>query len=172
MARTLAPIGDEFLTTASLILSAHLDLPHTPEQVWEALGSDGMGSWMAILDRVTWHSPRPFAVGARRSARLARLITLHEQYYRWDAPRRASFRVTAINFPLVRGWAEDFLVEPHAGGGTRLTWTMAIDNRFLRLVRIPRRLRPAVESACRTMMAGIITILPPPQTASAPTNAK
>lgn len=161
MSRSLAPIGDEFLATAPLVLSAHLDLPHPPEQVWDALGSDEMGSWMGILDRATWHSARPLTVGARRSVRLARLITLQEEFYRWDAPHRATFRVTAINLPLVSGWAEDFLVEPGTDGGTRLTWTMAIDNRLLRLVRIPRRLRPPVVSACRAMMAGIATILPP-----------
>ncbi|MGW3917592.1 SRPBCC family protein [Streptomyces sp. NPDC005070] len=118
---------------------------------------------MSVLDRATWLSPRPHTTGARRSARLARLITLQEEYYRWDAPRRATFRVTGITLPLVKGWAEDFLLEPLPGGGTRLTWTMAIDNRLLRVVRIPRRLRPAVTSLCRKLMAGITTILPPPQ---------
>ena len=163
MPRQLAPIDDNFFDTAGLVVGATIDLPHSPEQVWTALGSDAMGSWMSVLDQATWHSPRPLTVGARRSVRLLRLITLHEEYYRWDeTQRRSTFRVTDINFPIVTGWAEDMHAAPLPDGGTRLSWTMAIDNKLLRLVRIPRRLQPAVTAACRKLMEGITTILPDP----------
>lgn len=164
MSRDLVPVGDEFLRTAGLVLSATIELPHSAEQVWAALESDQMGAWMWILDRTRWHSPRPFAHGARRSVRLARSIRLDEVFYRWDPPRRATFRVAAINLPLVTGWVEDFSVDPLPDGGTLLGWTMAIDNKLLRRVQIPHRARPAATAACRKMMQGIVTIMPPPET--------
>lgn len=86
MTRTLAPIGDDFFSTAGLVLKARIDLPHSPQQVRDALGSDQMGSRMAILDQAAWHAPRPLTTGARRGARLAHLVTLREEYYRWQAP--------------------------------------------------------------------------------------
>src|SRR4051812_24019881 len=109
MPRTLTPIDDTFLHTAGLALTASIDLPHSPEQVWEALTGDTMGSWMSVIDRSAWLSPHPRTAGARRTVRIARIVVLDEDYYRWEAPHRATFRVTGINLPVVSGWAEDFL---------------------------------------------------------------
>jgi len=162
MPKALAPIDDEFFSTASLVLPVTIELPHSPEQVWAALGSDQMGEWIPGLDRAAWVSPRPLGPGARRTVRLARLITLHEDWYTWDEPHRATFRVDAISIPLVSGWAEDFRLEALPGGGTRLHYRMALDSRLLRLVKIPKRMQPAVNRFAQRLMGGITTILPAP----------
>ncbi|MFD8725281.1 hypothetical protein ACFV2H_46910 [Streptomyces sp. NPDC059629] len=110
---------------------------------------------MAILDRAVWHSlsspghPPPGAAAPPAWPPCTRSTSGGED------PHRA----TAISLPLVRGWAKDFLVEPLPDAGTGLTGNMAVDNRLLRLVRIPRRLCPDVTRACRNLMSAIITIL-------------
>lgn len=162
MPRNLAPVGDDFLTTAGLILRASADLPHSAEQIWAALTSDEMGSWTGPFATATWRSARPLATGARRSIRVLRLIKIEEEYYRWEEPHRATFRVTSINAPIVSGWAEDVLLERREGGGTRLTLTMALDNKLFRVMRIPRWLQPRVTAACERMIIGMAKILPAP----------
>jgi hypothetical protein len=122
----LKPIDDAFFDDAPIVIPASVELQASPDQVWEALGSDRMWSWAPIIDQVTWVSPRPLAAGAVRRLRLFKAVTLEEEFYRWDVGRRATFRVTQQSRRLYHGLAEDFLLEPGAGGGTRLTWTMAI----------------------------------------------
>lgn len=122
----LRPIDDRFFDEAPLVVPVTLNLRSSPAAVWEALGSDRMWSWFPGIDRLVWESPRPLGEGAVRSLRIARLFTVREEFYRWEENRRATFRVTHITRPLLRGLAEDFVLDPY-GSGTRLTWTMAID---------------------------------------------
>lgn len=162
MPRQLTPVHDEFLATAPLVLTASAELDHSAEQIWEALTGDDAGQWTGSFARATWRSPRPLTVGALRTIRLFRVITIEEEYYRWDFPHRATFRVTSINVPLVSGWAEDLQLERRDGGGTRVTLTMALDNRLFRVVRMPRWLHPKVTAGMVRMINGIVGILPPP----------
>jgi uncharacterized protein YndB with AHSA1/START domain len=121
----LRPIDDSFLDEAKLVIRSTVDLAATPAQVWEALGSDEMWSWLPVIDRVEWQTPRPHAEGCVRRLRLGRFLTVDEEFYRWDVEKRATFRVTAQNRNVLDGLIEDFLLEPSAKG-TKLTWTMAL----------------------------------------------
>jgi hypothetical protein len=131
MAYKLKPADDAFLTDAPLVVPAVVELDATAEQVWDALGSEAMWSWAPIIDQVTWITPRPHAAGATRRLRLLKAVTIEEEFYRWDVGRRATFRVTQQTRRLFDGLVEDFLLEPGTGGGTRLTWTMAMAPRGL-----------------------------------------
>ena len=122
----LEPIGDRFLLDAPLIIPATVVLPHSPEQVWEALGSDEMWSWFPAIDRLRWLTPEPREAGCIRELRIGRLLTVREEFYRWDVGRRATFRVTHQSRRLLKALAEDFLLDPQPGGGTSLTWTMCV----------------------------------------------
>jgi Polyketide cyclase / dehydrase and lipid transport len=159
---TLAPIDDEFFSTAGLILPVTIDLAHSPEQVWATLGSDRMGEWMSVLDRAEWLSPRPLRPGSKRTVRLMRAITVLEDWYVWDEPHRATFRAESISLPVVSGWAEDFRLQRLPDGGTRLHYVMALDSRLLRLIKIPNRLRPAITRFNERLMGKITTIMPAP----------
>lgn len=124
----LRPIDDTFLDDAKIVIRSSVDLAATPAQVWEALGSDEMWSWLPIIDRVEWLTPRPHVEGCVRRLRLGKFLTVDEEFYRWDVEKRATFRVTAQNRNVLDGLIEDFLLEPSAKG-TKLTWTMALSPR-------------------------------------------
>ena len=131
MTYTLKPIDDAFFETAPIVIPATVELRAAPDQVWEALGSDAMWSWAPIIDQLVWTTGRPQTVGAIRRLRLFKAVTIEEEFYRWDVGRRATFRVTHQSRQMFDGLAEDFLLEPSAGGSTRLTWTMAMAPRGL-----------------------------------------
>ena len=103
MPKTLRPIDADFFDTAALVLPVTIDLPNPPKQVWAALASDEMDSWMLMLDRAQWVSPRPLGPGARRTVRLLRLITLHEDWYTWNGRTERHFVSTPSASPWSRG---------------------------------------------------------------------
>jgi hypothetical protein len=160
MTYTLKPIDDAFFQTAPIVIPATLELKAPPERVWEALGSDAMWSWAPIIDQLVWTTGRPQTVGAIRRLRLFKAVTIEEEFYRWDpdlpAPR-ATFRVTHQSRRMFDGLAEDFLLEPSAGGGTRLTWTMAMAPRGL--PGAPKFLIPALARGNALAIGGIRKIL-------------
>jgi hypothetical protein len=160
MTYTLPLIDDAFFQDAPIVIPATIDLAATPEQVWEALGSDAMWSWAPIIDQVRWITPRPHAPGAIRRLRLLQAVTIEEDFYRWEAPYRATFRVTQQSRRLFDGLAEDFVVEA-AGSGTRLTWTMAVAPRGLPGAAAVGRLAPLLAKGNAAALGGIVKILPP-----------
>ena len=157
MTYALPEIDDRFLIEAPLVVPAIVELAATPEQVWEALGSDAMWSWAPIIDQLEWITPRPQAPGAIRRLRLLKAVTIEEEFYRWEAPHRATFRVTRQSRRLFDGLAEDFLVEA-TPGGSRLTWTMAVAPR--RLPAGAARLVPVLAKGNAAAIGGIRKILP------------
>jgi len=153
MSPALAPIDDSFFTTAPVVIPSVVELDAPRERVWEALGSDRMWSWFPAIDRLQWLSPH--GEGAVRRVRLAKLTTIDEEFYRWEAPHRATFRVTQQTRPLLNGLAEDFVLEELPGGRTKLTWTMALDP------KLPGAglLKPALAKGNQQAIAGIKKIL-------------
>lgn len=123
---SLRHVDDTFLETAPIVVHAEVDLDASPEAVWRVLESDRMWSWFPGIDRLAWVSPRPLTQGCIRTLRVARLLEVEEEFYRWDENRRATFRVTRASSPLLSALVEDFLLTER-GSRTRLTWTMAIE---------------------------------------------
>ncbi len=158
MAYALKPIDDAWFREAPLVVPATVQLDAPVERVWDALGSDAMWSWAPIIDQVRWITPRPHAAGSIRRLRLLGLNVIEEEFYRWDAGQRATFRVTHQTRPMLEGLAEDFVLEPlHGGARTSLTWTMAIGLRGLPAP--PRALVPLLAKANAAAIGGIRTIL-------------
>ena len=152
--------GDAIFETAPLVIPTTIELAATPAEVWEALGSDEMWSWFPPLDRLRWLTARPLAEGAVRTIRVARLFTLEEHFYRWEDERRATFHVVSSTRPVLNALAEDFLLEPTAGGGTRLTWTFALDPKLPGARLLGRLAAPLLRAGNRSMISGIRKILP------------
>ena len=153
------PVGDSFFGTAPLAIPVTVELAATPAQVWEALGSDAMWSWLPVLDRLRWLTPRPLTEGAVRVLRVARLFTIEEHFYRWEEERRATFHVTSSTRPVLNALAEDFVLEPTASG-TRLTWTMALDPKVPGARLLGKLLGPLLKAGNRFAIGGIRKILP------------
>jgi len=119
-----------------------------------------MWSWFAPLDRLRWLTARPLGEGAVRTIRAARLFTLEEHFYRWEEGRRATFHVVGVTRPVLNALAEDFFVEPTASGGTRLTWTFALDPKLPGARLLGRLAAPLLRAGNRSMISGIRKILP------------
>lgn len=160
MSHPVSATGDEIFATAPLVVPATVELDAPPAAVWEALGSDRMWSWLPLLDQLRWLTPRPHREGAVRVLRVARLATVEEHFYRWEDERRATFHVVRASRPLLRALAEDFRLEPTPGGGTRLTWTMAVEPRLPGVRALARLLVPLLKPGNRMAIAGIRRILP------------
>lgn len=129
-------VDEQFLSSAPLVVRAKVDLDASPAAVFEALGSDEMWSWVPVLDKLRWITPRPLGAGSVRTLRIGRFVEVEEDFFLWEQDRRAAFCVTSASRPALKALAEDFTVEP-TSRGTRLTWTMALDPglpvpRFLR----------------------------------------
>lgn len=151
MAHDLPPIDDDFLRSAPTVASVSVELPNSQQEVWDALGSDQMWSWVPVLDRLQWLTPRQ--QGGIRRLRIAKILTVDEEFYRWEEPHRATFRVVRQSRPLLKGLAEDFVVDPLPSGGSKLTWTMAMDG------KLPAPPVALMAKANRSALAGIRKIL-------------
>ena len=122
------PVEETFFDTAPLRLAETFEVARPAARVWQDLTEDNPLSWCRILRDITWTSPRPFGVGATRTARtLGNATVLHEHYFRWEEGRRQSFYVLEANVPFFRRLAEDYLVEPVSETACRFTWTIAVD---------------------------------------------
>ncbi len=160
MSPRLNPTGDEFLSTACLVMTGSVDLDNSVEEVWEALTRNFSAAGGLI--EATWHPERPEGVGARRTIRLLHFIRKEEEYYRWSEQQRVTFRVTELNLPGVSGWGEDLVLEARGSSASRLHLTMAIENKLLRTVGVPRWLKRRLDAACKKLASQIVAVLPPP----------
>jgi carbon monoxide dehydrogenase subunit G len=117
---------EAFFTSAPHVYRFPMDLPVAPERVWESLISpDSVADWTPLLRSIEWTSD--LGLGATRTVVLPlHAVTLREYFFRWEEGRRLSFHGVEANRPLLRRFAEDYLVEPR-DGGARLTWTFALE---------------------------------------------
>jgi hypothetical protein len=142
----LEPADANFLATAPQRYSFSMDLPAPPEKVWAVLAGDEPMDFVRGLS-IRWTSPAPRGLGATRRANGAfGAIRFDERYFIWDDGRRTAFTVVRANLPLFRRFAEDYVVEP-AAGGSRFTWVFAVEPRG------PRPLAAVNGSVQRAMFA-------------------
>lgn len=125
----LQPADASFFATAPHVYRFPTEFPVPPEQVWESLASDeSVSAWGLGVRSLRWTSERPFGIDTTREVELPLgLITVREKFFRWDEGRGYSFYVTEANRPGLRRFAEDYVVEPGRNGGTRFTWTIALE---------------------------------------------
>ncbi|MBJ7328494.1 MAG: SRPBCC family protein [Solirubrobacteraceae bacterium] len=126
LAHPVRRVDEQFLRNAPLVITASVDLDASPDAVFEALGSDEMWSWVPVLDKLRWITPRPLGEGSVRILRIGKAVEVEEDFFIWEEGRRAAFTVVSASKKAFDALAEDFVVEP-TSRGTRLTWTMAVD---------------------------------------------
>jgi Polyketide cyclase / dehydrase and lipid transport len=125
MSFDLAATDEDFIHQASRRVGLSVDIARPAHAVWESLvADDPMASYCRIISRIDWTSPRPFTSGTTRTVRvLGGLFVIDESYVRWDEGRRKVFVGVRMNLPLIRRFAEDYLVEPLGPDRSRFTWT-------------------------------------------------
>jgi carbon monoxide dehydrogenase subunit G len=128
MARTSPPVGLDFLTAAPVKKTLQINFAHPPEVVFAAIAQDpaGWGSWFPGFSHTgRYVTPDPQGAGSVREMQM-RSSTLRETVLAWDAPSRWAFYISGGRIPGVRRLAEDYRIEAQPGG-SRLTWTIAIE---------------------------------------------
>jgi hypothetical protein len=126
----LKAVEADFFDTAPVLITGRFEISRPATDVWEELTEENPLSWCRLLKDITWTSPRPFGVGATRTARtVANSNVFDEYFFRWEEGRRQSFYVLKSNGPLFRRFAEDYLVEPTGETSCRFVWTVAIEPR-------------------------------------------
>jgi len=121
----MAATDESFFQEASRRVVVDVTVDRPASEVWAELTEDDpMSSYCRAISDITWTSPRPFGVGTTRTTRvLGGLIKLDESYPHWDEGRRKVFVGVRTLPPVLRRFAEEYLVEPIDPGHCRFRWT-------------------------------------------------
>lgn len=123
----LEPADDDFIASAPHVFRYLKRFAAPPAKVWESLTSDeSLTAWSSMIKELTWTSPRPFGVGTTREVLPPGGPRVRERYFRWNEGHSHAFYVYESSLPLLRRFAEDYLVEPD-GDGTLFTWVVAME---------------------------------------------
>jgi hypothetical protein len=128
MASDLAPVDLGFFAAAQHRTVRDVRIAASPERVFDALARDpaGWGGWFpGFSSSGRYVTPPPHGVGSEREMRVGGMRVI-ETMLAWEEPTRWAFRVSFVALPFVRAMAEDYRITPQ-GGGSLLTWTMAVD---------------------------------------------
>lgn len=150
----LTPADDDFLRSAPAITTQVLDVPVPAATLWAALAADdAVVSWGLGATGCRWTGGKPYGVGTVREVTVAGVVTVREEFYRWDEGKRMTFFVAESTRPGIRRMAEDYLVEETATG-SRLTWTVALEVAHL-AGPTAIVLRPVLGLAVGSMVSGL-----------------
>lgn len=120
------PVDAAFIDSARFRFSNSVDIPATPEQLFEIFeDADAWPRWARVITEVVWTSPPPYGPGTTRTVRMVGGLVGDEVFLDWDRGRHMSFRFTDCSTPFVTAFAESYDVVPTADG-CRLTWTLAL----------------------------------------------
>ena len=119
-------VGLEFIDTAPFRFVSTVDLPISPEQVWEVLDdAESWPDWATAITKVTWTSPQPHGVGTTRVVNMRGRITGDEEYLAWDLFSHMAFRFNEASTGSIAAFAEDYRIV-QTPSGCHLTWVMAM----------------------------------------------
>jgi carbon monoxide dehydrogenase subunit G len=119
-------VGLEFIDTAPFRFVSTVDLPISPEQVWEVLDdAESWPHWATAITKVTWTSPQPHGVGTTRVVNMRGRITGDEEYLAWDPFSHMAFRFNEASTGSIAAFAEDYRIVL-TPSGCHLTWVMAM----------------------------------------------
>lgn len=126
------PVDETFFDSAPVRLVGRFEVKRPAADVWEELVSDDPLPWCRVIDGIDWTSGRPFGVGTTRTVfALKGLNVFKERFFRWEDGRRKSFYVTEASAPMIKRFAEDYLVESDGDDACVFTWTIAYEPSLL-----------------------------------------
>jgi carbon monoxide dehydrogenase subunit G len=119
-------VGLDFIESAPFRFVSTVDLPITPEQVFEVLDdAESWPQWATAITKVTWTSPQPHGIGTTRTVDMRGGIVGEEEFLAWKPFSHMAFRFNQASSRTIAAFAEDYRVVPTATGCT-LTWVMAM----------------------------------------------
>jgi len=127
MAFACAPTEVAFVDTAPYRFAETFHIDQPAAEVWGQLTGDNALHWCRAITRLTWTSPRPFAVGTTRSVRVLGMIGLDERYDVWEEGRRKAFVGLQCNLPLLSRVAEEYIVEPVTDSSSTFNWKIGVE---------------------------------------------
>jgi hypothetical protein len=131
------PADESFFASAPTRFQEVFHIQRPAQQVWEELTSDRPLDWCRLLS-IDWKSPRPFAVGTKRRAKVAMgFLIIQEHFFVWEEGRHMAFYVESANLPMFKRFAEDYVVEPTGTDSCTFTWTLAAEPTGLGKVGAP-----------------------------------
>ena len=158
---TLQAVTPDYGARAPGTLKYEFVIDASPERVFAILSDiEQWPKWFPDMRSVVWHSPpsERNRVGARREVdtKSSKLI---EHFIAWEENKRMAFYAEAMSVPLAREFMEDYRLEAHGEGQTKMTWLVHYRLRlFLRpfdgLVRI--KFGGMFESATKALQAYVI----------------
>ncbi|MCV7368755.1 MxaD family protein [Mycolicibacterium duvalii] len=115
-----------FVETAPFRFVSTVELPITPEQLFEVLAdAQSWPQWATVITDVTWTSPEPRGVGTTRTVTMRGGIVGDEEFLAWEPFRHMAFRFNEASRGGIAAFAEDYRVV-RTPGGCHLTWVMAM----------------------------------------------
>ena len=125
--RSLRVVDPTFLDTAPIRDSLAQTLPVSAASAFRCFeDGDAWGEWIPAIEGVTWTSPKPFGVGTTRTVALKR-GGIDEEFFIWEPGERMAFYFVTSSMPLVKAFAEDYVLTPRGNDQCELRWNWAID---------------------------------------------
>ena len=127
----LRAVDEAFVARAPRAIRSTAELTAPPAAVFAAFTGDPAGwrDWMTGVTAGGWDTPAPHGPGSRRHVQLGPVRVEETVLVLSDGPgpSRFCFRVDRSSAPLARALVEDYTVEPAPGGGSRASWTFALE---------------------------------------------
>lgn len=124
------PVDETFFETAPVRLSETFEVNRPAAEVWDELTAEHPLAWCRIIGAkgINWTSDPPYGVGTTRTvSALKGANKFREHFFIWEEGRRQAFYVLEASAPLVKRFAEDYVVEPVSDTSCRFTWTIAYE---------------------------------------------
>lgn len=151
------PVDAAFIDSARFRFSNSVDIPATPEQLFEIFAdADAWPRWASVITKVVWTSEPPYGPGTTRTVHMLGGLVGDEVFLAWEPGRHMSFRFTDCSTRWVTAFAESYDVVPTAGG-CRLTWTLALSGKPPTNVSLTL-LRPVLNLGFRRFLRNLGTL--------------
>lgn len=136
---------DVFESAAIVVRTTH-HFDNSSDQVFDALDSDQAWTWLAPRCGVDYlasaHDGGDRGVGMVREMGTVRsplrwVWRQRERFVTYEPGRRLTFFAMAATLPVLRQWAEDYVIEADTADSCTLTWTVALTPAYVG--RLPLR---------------------------------
>lgn len=142
---------------AAFVVTAERTFDASPERVWAALDTNGLFSWLPLINGMRYPNGAR-SVGATRVFD-GLLVAGEEQVIAREEGHRLALTATKSSVPFVmKSIAEEYVVSATDSGDTTLTWTLAAHPRFGRLLPL-RMFAPLARPVARWSLGGLSTRL-------------
>jgi hypothetical protein len=126
------PVDASFFDDAPMRFKNEVELSARPAEIFSILAdASTWPHWFGAMHKAVWTSAKAGGVGSTRTASLT-MLTVDEQFFRWEQNRRFSFYLTSQSMPLTHAMAEDYPLEEVGTATARFTYSVAMEPRGLR----------------------------------------